>query len=74
MSDAKQTLHIRIKGDGPPRNWTITNADTGDRIPVSDLRIHATPEKCEVVITVLVTGGIDLTTEAEVIEKKRARE
>lgn len=47
-------MRVRIEGDSrSPRSWKVTNAETGESIPVTELTIHVTPDNVEVTLKVL---------------------
>lgn len=59
-------MKIRIQGEGHPRSWKITNAETGETLPVVDLKIKATPAGAEATLTLRNSLSIDLTGNARV--------
>lgn len=65
-----KVMNVRIEGGWHPRSWIITDVATGEKLPVTDLRIHVTPEKAEVTITV-IPQSIDIVTDAVIEEANR---
>jgi len=51
-STMSKAMKVKIRGDGHPQHWEITNADTGQAIEASKIVITCTNERVELTITV----------------------